>query len=44
MGQNGVCDGLIQMITSEIVSTGKKHTRHTHHSYIKHEKLWVLDG
>ena len=24
MGQNGVCDGLIQMITSRIVSTGQK--------------------
>ena len=24
MGQNGVCDGLIQKITSEIVFTGQK--------------------
>ena len=24
MGQNGVCDGLIQKITSGIVSTGQK--------------------
>ena len=44
MGQNGVCDGLIQKITSEIVFTGQKTIPDTHHASIKHTKLWCHEG
>ena len=43
-GENGVCDGLIQNITSGMVKK-TYNTKHTHHpGYIKQAKLWHHEG
>ena len=45
MGQNRVCDGLIQKITSGIVSTGQKTIPDTPiMPDIKHARLWIRDS